>query len=346
MMRQHSRHRHHLGQCMLLGLAIGFCSAITARAAEQAASAYQKSPPDAAAEDKMIQVYRLRYADGRTVCQIAEEVAPDVRLTVDPKDNALIAVGSRDAHAKLKELIETVDVAPDPGAAKEVRIFRIANANADELAETLCNMADRYPTTQIAVDARTNSLIVSGTEEEIEALDDLIEYLDNEANGDRQQQSTHQIRVVWLATGLEAENTVSPPDLAVVVVELSKSGITGLVQVGQVLVCAAPGAEFRLNSAPAFDDGTAELMIEGTLEEREGGPHLKLLVSASRVPPANADGPEAATSKGLPGGRRLQTLVDLETEIDAPHGHYVVLGAAPVGKSTSVFVVQVAPTTK
>ncbi len=102
-------------------------------------------------------------------------------------------------------------------------------------------MADRYPLAQIAVDARTNSLFVSGTEEEVETLEGLIEYLDNEAKHDRQQQSAHQIRIVWLATGLKSGNSVPhSEDLAVVVEELSKSGITGLLQVGQVLIRAAP----------------------------------------------------------------------------------------------------------
>jgi hypothetical protein len=46
---------------------------------------------------------------------------------------------------------------------------------------------DETAATSTFADVRTNSLIVSGMDEEIETLDDLNEYLDNEAKRDRQQ---------------------------------------------------------------------------------------------------------------------------------------------------------------
>ena len=61
-----------------------------------------------------------------------------------------------------------------------------------------------------------------------------------------------------------------------------------------------------------------------------------------------AQQPEVTTDVTIGSGpsrsvERLKTLASIQTTIDAPIGHFVVLGVTPIGERTSVLVVQLQP---
>jgi hypothetical protein len=152
------------------------------------------------------------------------------------------------------------------------------------------------------------------------------------------------VRIVWLASGLAEDVGVEPAgDLKEAVHELEGIGVRGLRQVGQAVVYAAPDGQFQISCAPMLDDGPAEMTVDGSLGEKDGVPRLRVQLSADQtiyLVPKVAGEP---TAKTAPRSIQRKNLVRLHTEIAAPPGHYVVLGVTPVGKTTSVFVVQVTP---
>ena len=110
-MRQSIRNRRRVQRRILLGLTLGFCCVINAKAAEEPKHAKGADRSETAADDKIVVIYHLRYTDGMTVCQTARSIVPEASLTSDARLNAVIAVGSPDAHAHLEKFIKTETLA-------------------------------------------------------------------------------------------------------------------------------------------------------------------------------------------------------------------------------------------
>jgi hypothetical protein len=64
---------------------------------------------------------------------------------------------------------------------------------------------------------------------------------------------------------------------------------------------------------------------------------LQIRLRATETLPSAPDGSAPASA---PGPTETHRLCEIETTVVAPLGHTVVVGTAPVGKMTSVFVVQ------
>ena len=143
-----------------------------------------------------------------------------------------------------------------------------------------------------------------------------------------------QVRVVWLIGPSPGGGTTPPADLKEVVDELAGIGIKDVRQVAHTVVNTHVGGEFRLHCSPTLNDVPLPLTVSGNVTQREGTPILSIEILAERPVGTGAE-------EGTLGG--VQPLVDLETEIAAPFGHFVVLGVAPVEVATSAFVVQIVP---
>jgi hypothetical protein len=152
----------------------------------------------------------------------------------------------------------------------------------------------------------------------MKAVVDLLAQLDvpieRSASGDL------QLRLVWLVKSPNADEFVPPPDdLKETLPALAKLGIDKPRLAAQTLVNLSANNEFRADGTVNLVD-QVKFMVSGRCQDGKEGPTLSISVRA--VGPNNVD------------------LSTISTEITAPIGHLVVLGATPTRSLTSVFVVQ------
>jgi hypothetical protein len=123
-----------------------------------------------------------------------------------------------------------------------------------------------------------------------------------------------------------SRNTVIAHDTRDALVRL-EALITTLA--AQTIVSTEENHQFHVQCSPDLVN-PCDLEIEGEANSGRGdSPSLQIrLVATERMPPG-----------GL-GGAELRRLCNLNTMVKAPLGHTVVLGVTPVGKMTSVFVIQ------
>ena len=226
---------------------------------------------------------------------------------------------------------------PLPAAAPRplLKVFNLANSRAAPMAEVL---GEVVPDARIAIDQRTNSLIISGDEEALRIAESLAMKLDATAPQESQpeQRSTPRksvnIRLLWLATGLKEPAGPMPKDLEPVISELSKAGVNDLQLVANTMLTTR-GESFNLLSTPSLETPVT-LALEGTLKwsAEDSMPLLTVQLVVQRM-----------VDRLKPSGEAPGALINLSSTIDAPFGQFIVLGAAPIGKMESVFVLQVTP---
>lgn len=224
---------------------------------------------------------------------------------------------------------------PTPPPQPALKVFQLANARAQELAQVLQGVLGKG---RFAVDERTNSLILSSDNESLGVAEALIERLDSVANPAalptaRPDHPPVQVRVLWLVSGLKGDRAAPAKDLEPVVGALAKLGIEDLRVVANSLVNVS-GTTFTLLGTPVLAAPT-RFEVAGELVWQ---PHLQyprltldLSVREDRPAPKDANNAQAAP----------HSLVSLSSTIDAPYGQFVVLGASPIDEMTSVFVLQV-----
>jgi Bacterial type II/III secretion system short domain len=246
-----------------------------------------------------------------------------MRVIADNRTNSLLVSGSVRDAALVNRLIELLDV--DRRKQQEQRIVAVVelqNAVPDKgLEEALQLLMDTYGNGGFALDPRRHAVVVQGDEQAIKAARELIARLDQPQEKPRSQEM--QIRVVWLASGLERKDMQPPPrDLQEVVAELAKIGVDDLRLVSQSLVNATEGNGFTMNGL-AMLDKPCSLSINGSVLSRASeAPVTDITIIARQQDSAKT------------------VLCQLDTRIAAPLGHSVVLGVTPTEKSTSVFIVQ------
>ncbi len=135
-------------------------------------------------------------ADGRR--RMTSGILTDVRITADARANALIVSAPDDSMDLVLALIEQLDKLP-PSVA-QIKVFTIVNADATRLADTLTTLfGDQTGTNgpavitgsfgdqdssliplRIAVEERTNSVIVSGSSGNLTVVEAILLKLDND----------------------------------------------------------------------------------------------------------------------------------------------------------------------
>jgi len=113
-----------------------------------------------------------------------------VAVAVDTRTNVLIVSASKENFAVIEEIIRKVD-ADDAELFGDIRAFHLKKANATNLADTLTNLyraklqaeqaagaSGRSLPTSIIADARTNTLLVTGSRESFKSIAEMIKQLD------------------------------------------------------------------------------------------------------------------------------------------------------------------------
>jgi hypothetical protein len=277
--------------------------------------------------------FSLKHASPDAVVPIIKDVVNGVTV-VKVGPHSIIVGATRLQAEKVRGFIESVDVAASE-SPQLVRIFFLKYARAVQAFDVLTSLDVEA---NITVDERTNSIVASANEEVFATIEAVLQALDRPVSpGDSQSAEDGEgrdlfVRVVWVIDGSTLRSN-SPPlggALESIKTELEQVGITDPRVAGQLIVRTGGARQFRA-AGRAIVGGPCSLMTSGETRFVSGGNvHLQIALNASSEKEGWTNPEE---------GSHIQ--LNLETEIQSPLGHLVILGAAPTGSATSAFVIQI-----
>jgi hypothetical protein len=206
-----------------------------------------------------------------------------------------------------------------------LQVINLKYAAAHNAAEVLNSMIPL----QVAVDHRTNSLIIRASEEQHLSAAKLLEVLDVPEKGPEQEQTqeaagSQQRRLVlyWLASGPEFKtDRPIPRQLQPVIGELNQLGIENLQLVSRNLAAMDGNQVGFVNSVQA-GDVAYELVVDGQLNA--GG--------------AFKETPRLSVTVRVNGS---ESNCHMQTTVTTPYDHFVVLGLTGLGELENAFVIQI-----
>jgi type II secretory pathway component GspD/PulD (secretin) len=141
----------------------------------------------------MIQVINSRFEGGKT-----RSIKDQVQALAETATNSVVVTASAENHEKVKVLIEQLD--QESGGTVQQEIIRLANARADDLATVVqttyrtrkLRPGEQPPT--ITADTNSNSIVVSASLNQIQAIKELIAELDKPVDPSR----VEELRVIPL----------------------------------------------------------------------------------------------------------------------------------------------------
>ncbi|MDP7016198.1 MAG: secretin N-terminal domain-containing protein [Pirellulaceae bacterium] len=279
-----------------------------------------------------LRVYAVKNAVASEVLLTLRTLMPDLNISAVVSSNSVIVEGDANELKHVDELLSVIDRV-DERRQRVVRVFQLRRPTAsDPVMSAIQWMQMHSPRQQLmaAFDDVAGRLIVSASSaDEMAKIESLIEAVDVPVQAAAAAESL-RIRFVWLAAGSEDGGPPPPKDMGEVVTELERIGIRDLRMRGQFLVNSNGTGSFTVNGSVTGDDkeqSQISISVNGQVEKTEHD-RVTLGVTAS------------LTQVGV---RGQTSLADLETSISAKFGHFVVLGAAPSKKETSVFVLRVMP---
>jgi len=142
--------------------------------------------------------YVVRYLDPTKLADFLSQQVPGIKVAQVPGQKVLIVRGTEAQQQEVQAILAKIDVAPQAGPPIYQRTFRLSNAKAADLAKVLQEAlqakgvaatqgqpgqatpaaAGGAPTVSIVADGRTNTLIVTGTAEQLKLVEELIPKLD------------------------------------------------------------------------------------------------------------------------------------------------------------------------
>jgi len=150
----------------------------------------QVAPPTQ--ETTLRRLYPLRFADAEKVAPFLAREVPGIVVQTVPGQPVLSVRGTEKQLAEVESLLAQIDRAPEQGPPVFQRAYQLSNAKASDLAKVLqealqARQAQAQPQPQgqaqprqatVVADERTNTLIVTGTQEDLALVEGLIPRLD------------------------------------------------------------------------------------------------------------------------------------------------------------------------
>ncbi len=150
----------------------------------------QVAPPTQ--ETTLRRLYPLRFADAEKVAPFLAREVPGIVVQTVPGQPVLSVRGTEKQLAEVESLLAQIDRAPEQGPPVFQRAYQLSNAKASDLAKVLqealqARQTQAQPQPQgqaqprqatVVADERTNTLIVTGTQEDLALVEGLIPRLD------------------------------------------------------------------------------------------------------------------------------------------------------------------------
>ncbi len=118
--------------------------------------------------------------------QRGSDYVPQTKIVADNAANRIIITGPRDELAQVATLVEQLDAVPEQ--TEGARVFKLNSADASTLAPVITSAMTRFDTygrplkrISVAADEKSNSLVVSGTRQDLQDASVMIEQLDGQA---------------------------------------------------------------------------------------------------------------------------------------------------------------------
>lgn len=299
----------------------------------------------------VVKRYELKYAEAENVAVIVQKLFGEYTRVVT-QGGALVVRAPLDAIDRVEKVIVEADQ-PVSAPRLKIQVFKLEYARPQTVCQLLNEL--RQPNVRCQPDERTGSIVLSGSDQAMQEAAVLIQKLDQ---GERSAPEgppprAVQIRIVWLITG-EKDAPSPPDDLAGVVGDLARMGISELHLAAQTMVSAiaaappprppsparpgpvppSPSGGFTISAAPRY--GTLSITGSFLDTQQSEQPRLQLSLEASApLEPAPPGTPPAPC-------QQTRRLCSISTAMATPLGEAVVLGAVPTGENkTSVFILQV-----
>ena len=117
-------------------------------------------------------------------------IAPTIKIVADERTNTIITLASENDTSRIRQLIKLLDK-DVPKGEERLRVYRLQNANAEDLAKVLMNLPAKGAKSakkgktpllskdiSIVPDTATNSLIITAERDDYKVLEDVIRQLD------------------------------------------------------------------------------------------------------------------------------------------------------------------------
>lgn len=268
-----------------------------------------------------LRILRVQAADAQTLAGVIQrsfEARPaldkashPVRIDVDPNTNTLIVAARAEEMAEIEDLVaqaneKALPAAGEPGSdtVRQIRIFPLLVARADDLSLTLEQMFPEAPTpidprtrqprpdlrpsreVVVRADRATNSIIVDAVASRVTGLEEIIKQLDKPALARDVLLRTYRITKADLEATAESIRRLSASGA------LGESGPSGAVTVAtepisRTLMVSAPPASFEkieallkeLNTSPESAAREVKLYTLARTRADRVEPMVRMLVS-------------------------------------------------------------------
>jgi hypothetical protein len=284
---------------------------------------------------KEITVIRLKYANSQTTARTisdtfkqsvihhvgqnrtVEDLSP-IRVTADPNTNSLIVMASDADLIAVKKLVTEIDIESSTirNPTSKTQVIKLKN-NPDQALTDLLGLT-RFT---YAIDSARRQVIAIVDDTQLQYLSDLISRWDVApvvappvSGGDV------QVRVVWIANNDENADRprTLPDDLKQLGPALKKIGLERPFAAATYVTTAMPNKQFSTVGAMF---GPAGLMrITGQYDDRKSPPVLTISIREDA---------------------KEDRQIEISTEVSAPLGHLIVLGATRTLGGQQAFLVQV-----
>ena len=132
-----------------------------------------------------LQTYPIERVQPSTAKALLEELLPNARITANDEGKTLIVIGTLDDHQAVKTLVTQIDGQKRERSAKTYSIKGIAADRLTTVATTL------VPLATLSLDAKTDTVVVVGSEEEQKLFSSVLEQLTATATGSTTELKTY-----------------------------------------------------------------------------------------------------------------------------------------------------------
>lgn len=280
-------------------------------------------------ETRIMDLRSIRPAD---MCEVVKSLDGSPRCTTLAGSRSILVTAPTESFSAIENVVYKLDdQAALPRPDRKLQIIRLARPITQSIQEAV--QLELSEGAKIAIDEASNSLVVSASESDIKAVNDVLQGLGLFKPLPSDLPSM-KLRLVWLtaprtkskSATSRPEGAQTPDDLKPVIDELAAIGIRDLSLQAQMTV-AIEDSEFKLTAVPNVTIGDEQhvsgLDVEGKLLTADGEavPRVSLSISIQIT------GRVAASSQ-------------LETTVRAPLNHPIALANAPVGDLDSVLIIE------
>lgn len=245
------------------------------KAASEMAEQLDTNP---AMQPRDVRMIELKSADARNVAPLLQDLLADVmrnlkgsnyvlqsRIVAETNANRVIVTGTIDELQQVSTLVQQLDTTPQ--AAEGTRVFKLNSIGAAEMARIVSDAMmtfgpgeRRRPRVTVSADARSNSLVVTGSRNDLQDVESIIEKLDG---GERRV--GREVRVIELETD-------EPAKLVAVAQQVWNAQNSGRPGINEVSLTMEPSGRRVIVVAPGDLMPQVVQMISGLDQKPDGAP--------------------------------------------------------------------------